>query len=265
MKPLILVTNDDGIHSPGLYAAVEAVMDLGEVLVVAPHKQQTGMGRAFPRAEDLGIIEEHNLLINGKNIKVYGVHGSPAYCVAFAILELAPRKPNLCVSGINYGENLGLCLTCSGTVGAVLEAQSYGVAGVALSISIDLNQQRKEEFVNVDWEVSKKTATKWTKLMLEKNCDDYMILNINIPKNCIDENFFAITRQSKQNYFVFKPPEKRNRLERYELKNMLKVDLETLERNSDIFAVYKESKISVTPLSWDMSMDKKLISNLMEG
>jgi 5'-nucleotidase len=81
-RPLILLTNDDGIRSPGLLAAAEAVADLGELLLSAPIHQQTGMARAFPRTGDLGIIESVELSIGGQPIRGYGVHGSPAYSVS---------------------------------------------------------------------------------------------------------------------------------------------------------------------------------------
>ena len=97
MKPLILITNDDGIHSPGLAAAACAAADLADILIVAPHTQQTGMARAFPRTEDAGIIEEEWIQINGQEVRGYGVHGSPALAVAHGVLELAERKPDLCI------------------------------------------------------------------------------------------------------------------------------------------------------------------------
>lgn len=118
--PLILITNDNGIQSPGLFAAAQAVADMGKLLVSAPLSQQTGMPRAFPRHPGLGTIKEFELNINGKPIVGYGVDGSPAFAVAHGVLELADRKPALCISGINYGENLGQSLPRSGIVGAVL-------------------------------------------------------------------------------------------------------------------------------------------------
>ena len=122
-RPFILLTNDDGIESPGIRAAAEAVLDLGDLIIAAPAKQQSGMGRAFPRLEDTGIIETSCIRINGQEIPAYGVHGSPALAVAHGILEIADRKPDLCISGINYGENLGQTVTCSGTLGAAIESR----------------------------------------------------------------------------------------------------------------------------------------------
>lgn len=132
MKPLILITNDDGVYSPGLIAA-EAVQYLGDLLIVAPRFQQTSMGRSFPKSDDVGVIEKMRVMVNGAEIDAYGVHGSPAHAVSHGILELAYKKPDLCISGINYGENLGLSLTCSGTIGAALEADSYEIPSIAVS------------------------------------------------------------------------------------------------------------------------------------
>jgi len=103
MKSYFLITNDDGIQSPGLLALSEAVSDLGELLIVAPSFQQTGMGRSFPQDESIGIIEEKILMVNDDSTKSYGVYGSPAQAVAYGILELSHRKPDLCLCGINYG------------------------------------------------------------------------------------------------------------------------------------------------------------------
>lgn len=120
MKPLILITNDDAIRSPGLAAAAEAVEDLAELLIAALHIQQTGMERLFPRHPDNGIIDEKILKINGHDVKGYAVHGTPALAVAHGVLELTDKKSDLCISGINYGENMRSGLTCSGTLGAHL-------------------------------------------------------------------------------------------------------------------------------------------------
>ncbi len=88
-RPLILVTNDDGINSPGLHAAVEAVAGLGEVLIVSPFTQQTGMGRALPAGKFVGVVVERQLLVNGITYQAYAVHGSPAQAVQHALLEIA--------------------------------------------------------------------------------------------------------------------------------------------------------------------------------
>ncbi len=255
MKPLILITNDDGIYSPGLAASAEALSDLGELLIVAPHSQQTGMGRAFPRTPELGIIEECPLDINGKKVMGYGVYGSPAFVVAHAILELAPRKPDLCVSGINYGENLGMVLTCSGTVGAVLEACSFYIPGIALSLETDLKNQRSENYVHRDWTSAKETAKYWVQKFFQEGMPkNAAMLNVNIPYGEISPDKHRFTKQSRQNYFEFIKPQPRDFSQPFSLKSRIYVHEDELEKNSDIYAVYKDRVISVTPLNWDMSM-----------
>lgn len=254
MKPLILITNDDGIYSPGLRAAAEAVADLGELLIAAPHSQQTSMGRAFPRTADLGIIETTSLMIHGKSIKAYAVHGSPAYAVAHAVLEIADRKPDLCISGINYGENLGTVATCSGTLGAAFEANSHGIPAIASSLQMPISLQRKTDYSPADWGAASHITRKTAEFVLKKGMPKGVsILNINVPHKPKCSQDYRITRQSHQNYFDFIRPEQRDFSKRFELKSHLYVDLETLEPDSDIYAVYLKKVISVTPMTWDMT------------
>ena len=115
-RPQILLTNDDGIQSPGLWAAAAALAAIGRVTVAAPHEQSSGMGRSLPSTSS-GIIAEQKFRVNGQEWIVYAVSGSPAQAVQHGVLEIMPKKPNLVVSGINYGENVGLGTTISGTVG----------------------------------------------------------------------------------------------------------------------------------------------------
>ncbi|MFQ5987733.1 MAG: 5'/3'-nucleotidase SurE [Dehalococcoidia bacterium] len=125
MSPLILVTNDDGINSPGLLAAVEAVHSLGEILVIAPEKQQSGAARSHPSCK--GRIHERVIEIERERVAAFSLDGSPAQAVQYGILRLRPRKPALAISGINYGENVGANITVSGTIGAAIEVASYGI------------------------------------------------------------------------------------------------------------------------------------------
>jgi len=106
-KPLILLTNDDGIRSPGLWAAADALSELGFVVVAAPREQSSGYGRSLPNSSD-GVIREEEVTVRGKTWKVFAVGGSPAQAVQCGVLEIAPRQPDLVVAGINYGENVGL-------------------------------------------------------------------------------------------------------------------------------------------------------------
>lgn len=99
-KPLILVTNDDGINSPGLAAAVRGAMQVGDIVIAAPNKQQTAMGRAYPMRDDLGVIDVVRIDVGiGAKVEAFAVHGSPGYAAAYGIAEIAPkikgRKPDI--------------------------------------------------------------------------------------------------------------------------------------------------------------------------
>ena len=132
-KPTILFTNDDGIRSPGLWAAVEAFRGAGRLLVAAPREQQSGMGRSMPHYSE-GRIFPYDLPIDCEDCSAYAVDGTPAQAVQHAVLELAGAQPALLVSGINYGENTGNGVTISGTVGAALEGASLGIPSLAVSL-----------------------------------------------------------------------------------------------------------------------------------
>ncbi len=135
-KYQILLTNDDGIQSPGLWAAAEALSTLGYVTVAAPRDQSSGMGRSLPGTSD-GIIQPETLVVHGQSWTVYAVGGSPAQAVLHAILEIMPQKPDLVVSGINYGENIGTGITVSGTVGAAMEGAALGYKALAVSLETE--------------------------------------------------------------------------------------------------------------------------------
>ena len=132
-QPQILLTNDDGILSPGLWAAAEALSALGYVNVVAPREQWSGAGRSLPNTSD-GIITPQIVTVNNQDWTVYSVGGTPAQSVLHAVYEILPEKPRLVVSGINYGENIGLGVTISGTVGAALEGAALGIPALAISL-----------------------------------------------------------------------------------------------------------------------------------
>lgn len=259
MKPLILITNDDGILSPGLIAAAEAADPLGDLLIVAPRTQQTAMSRGYPKGDDIGIVEKFDLKVNGKNIVGYGITGSPAQTVSHAVLELASRKPALCISGINYGENIGLNIIASGTVGAAFEADTYDIPAIAVSQEVNLELHHATTYNHMNWG----TAIHFTKHFAEKVLKDGLppkvaVLNLNIPANATTNTKIRLTTQSRQNYFVFKNPEKRDLSKGYKLKLELFVDEKILEKSSDIQAIVYDKVVSITPLTWDLTAHTEL-------
>lgn len=255
MKPLFLITNDDGVLSPGLKAAAEAVQLFGDLLIVAPISQQTGMGRSFPRTADVGIIEKVTLDVNGIETTAYGIHGSPAQAVAYGVLELAGRKPDFCISGINYGENLGLSITCSGTLGAAFEADSHGIPSIAVSRQADLLVQHSESFESLDWEGCKAVTRRIVEKVLKEGFPKQAcILNVNLPAKICETTEIRLTRQSRQNYSIFTKPKSRDFTQTFVLSSQMDVDIDKTEKDSDIFAIYFDHVISLTPLKWDLSV-----------
>ncbi|SHJ39529.1 5'-nucleotidase /3'-nucleotidase /exopolyphosphatase [Dethiosulfatibacter aminovorans DSM 17477] len=254
MRPYILITNDDGILSPGIKAAVRAVKSVADILIVAPRFQQTGMGRSFPRNEDTGIIEKICLDAN-QSIYGYGVHGSPAQAVAHGILELASRKPDLCISGINYGVNLGISLTCSGTIGAAYEAFSHGIKTIAFSYEVPLNEQRTENFMEIDWTIVEKTIKKIVLDVLENGfADEISIYNVNIPNSVEMDTEIRMTTQSRFSHSIFKAPDRKKFDERLILETVPDPMVEFAEKESDIYAIEHDRIVSVTPLGWKQSI-----------
>ncbi len=259
MKPYILITNDDGVYSSGLKALAEALNDLADIIIVGPIKQQTGMGRAFPYQSDNGIIERVNLEINHKPIMAYGVHGSPAYVVAHALLELVERKPDLCLCGINYGENLGLSITCSGTLGAAFEANSHGISAIAFSKAFDLDKQHDENLNILDWTNDKilihKIITQILKLGFPP---DVCLYNVNLPKEVNADTKIRMTRQSRSNYSEFDRVNKRDYTKPHHLTSTTTSDFMHLDKHTDIYTVAVDKLVSVTPIRWDISLDNKI-------
>jgi 5'-nucleotidase len=255
MRPLIMVTNDDGVFSPGIRNAAEAAMRFGEVLIVAPIQQQSGMGRAFPRIPDQGIIERCYLNINGQQMIAYGVHGSPANAAAEGVAEIAVRKPDLLISGINYGCNMGLSLTSSGTMGACFEVYSLGIPVLAVSLETNMKDAMdRKGYANIDFSSAKETAEYWIDDMLVSR-SGYDFLNVNVPYGQINPEQYTWTFQEMQNYYALLEEQKRTEGndKPYILKYDIRVDPLKLHKGSDMFTVCEDRQISVTPITMDMT------------
>ena len=253
-RPLILITNDDGVRSPGLAAAAAAARPLGDLLIVAPRRQQTTMGRAFPAGRGVGRIEATTIAVEGDRAPAYAVTGSPAQAVAHGVLELADRRPALCISGVNYGENLGLSLTCSGTLGAALEAHSHGVPAIAVSLQTPLRLMRTNAFPALDWSVAVRTTRRLARQALRQGLPPgTAILNVNVPAGAAADCRLRLTRQSRMSASVFAVPGRRALEAPFWLRTVVSPRLDQAEPDSDIRALLFERMISVTPLSCDMS------------
>jgi 5'-nucleotidase len=249
--PLILTTNDDGIESPGLLATIGAVYDLGEILVVAPRYQQSGAGRSFPSSD--GVIHQEHVEVKGLTLPAFSVDGSPAQAVQHGLLELAPRRPNLLVAGINYGENLGSGVTSSGTVGAVLEGAAFGIPGLAVSLETPI-----EHHHNYPKDCDLTVAAFFTRLFAQRLLSvalppDVDALKVEIPRDATEETPWQLTRVSRQPYFYPVPGNRTSLADKLPLSYEARIDLDTLEEDSDIFALAKERVVAVSPLSLDLT------------
>jgi 5'-nucleotidase len=254
MKPMILVTTDDGIFSPGLKAAVAAVKHIGDVFIVAPRYQQTAMSRSFPKGDSIGIIEQVSLEIDSVTYAGHAVYGSPAQAVSHAVLELVSSRPSLCVCGINYGENLGTGLFPSGTIGAALEASTYGIPGLAMNLEASIEMQHSSDYNPLDWNAAMYFTSYFANLILNEGLPKAIaLLNVNIPTTATPETPIRETRQSMQDYLVFKKPGKRDFSKSFRLQTEVKIDTATLEPDSDIKACMIDRVVSVTPLTQDLT------------
>lgn len=265
-KTQILLTNDDSINSPGLWAAAEALAPLGFVHVVAPRVQQTSMGRALPRESD-GIIEARKLTVNGKEWQVYAVGGSPAQAFLHGYYEVLGFKPDLVVSGINYGENVASGITISGTVGAALEAATLGIPALAVSLETPVSQH-----FNLSPDVDFTVAGYFTRYFAEKLLKTEMpfdvgVLKVDVPNDATPETPWVVTRQSRERYFYPVPADPGNAQGSRNMSYVVKLDQGEPEPDSDLRVVKIDRKVSVTPLSFDLTarVDLADFTRLLQG
>ncbi|MBM4424752.1 MAG: 5'/3'-nucleotidase SurE [Chloroflexi bacterium] len=254
MKPddkLILLTNDDGIGSPGLRAAAEALSTLGWVTVVAPREQWSGAGRSIPSSTG-GVIHPQQKLINNDHWEVFAVEGTPAQAVQHGVLELTPRKPDLVVAGINYGENVGTGVTISGTVGAALEAASFGIPAMAVSL-----ETPKQYHLSHSDEIDFSAAAHFTRLfgdllLRAPRPPDVDVLKVDVPAEATPSALWRMTHLSRQRYYMPVKPTREKFSDRARVGYDRDFD-PNLEPDSDVAALINEKIVAVTPLSLNLT------------
>lgn len=168
-KPVILITNDDGVTAPGISNLVEAVKDLGKIVVVAPDKPQSGMGHAITIGQPLRLQRVHNF----GEIEAYSCTGTPVDCVKLAVDKVLHRKPDLCLSGINHGANHSINVIYSGTMSAAVEAAIESIPSAGFSLL--------DHSIEADFEGARLFARQVVQKMLTTKLDKHTVLNVNIP------------------------------------------------------------------------------------
>ena len=251
-KPQILLTNDDGIQSPGLWAAAGALSELGYVNVIAPRDQFSGAGRSLPITTD-GIIRSQVMQVNEKEWTVYSVGGTPAQVILHAVLEILPVKPDLVVSGINYGENVGTGITVSGTVGAALEAASLGIPALAISLEVDPGLHLSYS-IEVDFSTAAHFALFFGRLLLEHPMPpDVDVLKVDVPSDADPQTPWQVTRLSRVLYYEPMAPVRESWEQPGRLEYRLRGDPNQDTVDTDVYAMRVKRAVSVTPLSLDLT------------
>ena len=240
-RPLILVTNEQGINAPGIRTLISIMKDIGDIVVVAPDSPQSGMGHAITINSTL-----HSSRITPKDSEIteYSCSGTPADCVKLAINELMPRKPDLCVSGINHGSNSSINVIYSGTMSAAIEAGIEGVPAIGFSL-LDYRW-------NADFEQSKNFISMITLNALNNGIPKGVVLNVNIPSvRKSDIKGVKICRQAMA-YWIEEFDKRKNPLgqEYYWLTG--KFINEDLGEDTDEWAL-NNNFISIVPVKFDLT------------
>tara|TARA_B110000971_G_C19989562_1_gene491263 strand:- start:244 stop:1011 length:768 start_codon:yes stop_codon:yes gene_type:complete len=190
-RPLILVTNDDGISASGLRNLIRIMNDFGNVVVVAPDGPQSAMGHAITIDSVLRCDE---IIVNKGPQKEYACSGTPVDCVKLAINQLLEIKPDLCVSGINHGSNSSINVIYSGTMSAAVEGALEGIPSIGFSL---LDYAHDADFSEAEIYIRKITQT-----VIEKGLDKGVCLNVNIPKVIENKKIkgIKICRQARANW-----------------------------------------------------------------
>jgi 5'-nucleotidase len=240
-QPIILITNDDDITSPGIRSLVEAVKDLGKVVVVAPDKPQSGMGHAITIGSPLRL----NKMNIFAEVEAWQTSGTPVDCVKLAVDKILHRKPDICLSGINHGANHSINVIYSGTMSAAMEASIEGIPSIGFSL-LDYRYE-------ADFEPSKLIVRKIVSSILsQKKIDKHLLLNVNIP--AVPSKEIKGIKICKQAYAKYEedfderldPHGKKYYWLTGEFKNFDKA------RDSDVYAL-QHNYVSVVPVQFDLT------------
>ena len=241
--PNILVTNDDGIFAPGIYALWEAMQEIGEVTVVAPDTEKSAVGHAITIADPIRVQKIHRK--NG--FEGFAVKGTPADCVKIAGRSLMKTPPDIVVSGINSGANVGSNIIYSGTVSAATEGTILGIPSVAISLN---------SIKGGDMTASQKVAKTVVNKVLENGLPQGILLNVNVPNISLDSiKGYRITKQGK---LVFKDRFEKREDPRGKFYYWMKGEIiNDTNSATDGFAIQNDY-ISITPIHYQLTEESFL-------
>ena len=248
-EPIILITNDDSIHAPGIRALVEAARGLGKIVVVAPDKPQSGMGHAITIGNPLRLHKMHLF----EDVESYSCSGTPVDCVKLAVDKVLHRKPDICLSGINHGANHSINVIYSGTMSAALEASIESIPSIGFSL-LDLS-------IEADFTAATHYARLLVEQMLKKPiAEPHLCLNVNIPKGELASiKGIKICRQAYAKYDEEFDERKDPNGRRYYWLTGHFVNFDK-GKDTDVWAL-KNNYVSVVPVQFDltnMPLKKKL-------
>ena len=247
----ILITNDDGVNSSGIMATKKAVDDLGEIRVVGPATQQSGIGHALTLFEPVRVTA--TALADGS--EAYSVSGTPTDAVIIGIYELSREKPDLVISGINIGENLGMSeLTTSGTIGAAMEAAVHGIPALAVSLQVSRGDIKFHDgHVDLDFTHAQKILHRVAKRILNRGLPEGVdFLNLNIPSSPENDKI-KLTRLGKRMYKIHiqKRLDPRGRPYYWIDGDPVEDDAE----GTDVHTLRSQSCATITPVSLDCTSE----------
>lgn len=239
-KPVILITNDDGISAPGIKCLYEAVKDLGKVVIVAPDKPQSGMGHAITIGQPLRLQPVHYF----EDVDAYSCSGTPVDCVKLAVDKVLHRKPDICLSGINHGPNHSINVIYSGTMSAAMEAAIESIPAVGFSL-MTLGE-------DPDFSAAQYYARLVVEKMLADKLEQHILLNVNIPAVPLTEiKGYKICKQAyakyKENFVERKDPGGR----KYYWLTGEFVNFDKA-KDSDVWAL-ANNYVSVVPVEFDLT------------
>lgn len=235
---VVLLSNDDGIHAPGLKALAESLQELGELFIVAPDRERSATGHGITVHRPLRL---ETVTLPGVNARAWAVDGTPADCVKLAVEDLLPRPPELVVAGINQGPNLGTDVLYSGTVSAAIEGIINGFPSLAISLT---------SYGSYDFTTAAEVARKVVTLVMKNGLPPGTLLNINVPP--AKPRGMRITRLGNRRYInIFhKRTDPRGRIYYWMAGEPL--DLEENGEDTDVQAI-KQNFISITPIQLDLT------------